>query len=89
VDGCGYDPATGDVFSSNADGTLTVIHQDSPDRYQVLQTVETPPFSRNMGLDPTTHRVFLVAATFSAPAAGGRERSPMVPGSFSLLVVEK
>src|SRR5690348_11381274 len=36
VDGAGYDPATGDVFASNADGSLTVIHQDSPDKYRVV-----------------------------------------------------
>jgi len=89
VDGCGYDPATGDVFASNADGTLTVIHQDSPDRYQAIQNVDTPLFSRNMGLDPTNHRVFLVAAKFGPPPADGRGRGPMTPGSFSLLVVEK
>jgi hypothetical protein len=89
VDGCGFDPTTKDLFASNADGTLTVIHQDSPDRYHVVQTVETPTFSRNMGLDPSNHRVFLVAAKFGSPPADGRGRGPMVPGSFSLLVVEK
>src|SRR5262249_19716817 len=50
VDGAGYDPQSGDAFASNADGTLTVIHQDAPDQYHVAETVETPPFSRNMGL---------------------------------------
>src|SRR5215470_16998787 len=58
VDGTGFDPASGDVFASNADGTLTVIHQDSADQYRVVQTIETPQFARNMGLDPTNHRVF-------------------------------
>ncbi len=38
VDGAGYDPASGNAFASNADGTLTVIHQDSPDQYRVVQT---------------------------------------------------
>ena len=89
VDGAGYDAASADVFASNADGTLTVIHQDAPDRYRVVQTVETPPFSRNMGLDPTNHRIFLAAATFGAAPAGGRGRGPMAPGSFRLMVVER
>src|SRR5205823_5273970 len=66
VDGAGYDASTGDVFASNADGTLTVIHQDTPDTYRVVQTVETPQFSRNMGIDPTNHRVYLVSAKFGA-----------------------
>jgi DNA-binding beta-propeller fold protein YncE len=89
VDGATYDPTSGDAFASNADGTLTVIHQDSPDQYRVTQTVETPQGSRNMGLDPTNHRVFLVSAKFGPAPAGGRGRGPVLPGSFALLVVEK
>src|SRR6185295_3342391 len=46
VDGAGFDLASGDAFASNADGTLTVIHQDSPDQYHVIQTLETPQGSR-------------------------------------------
>jgi hypothetical protein len=88
VDGAGYDAASGDAFASNADGTLTVIHQDSPDQYHVAQTVTTPQGSRNMGLDPTNHRVFIVSAKFG-PAPGGRGRAPVLPGSFSLMVVER
>src|SRR6266436_3369548 len=48
VDGAGYDAASGNAFASNADGTLTVIHQDGPDQYRVIQTLLTPPGSRNM-----------------------------------------
>jgi len=88
VDGAGYDPASGNAFASNADGTLTVIHQDSPDEYRVIQTVATPQFSRNMGLDPTNHRVFLVSAKFGPPPTSGRGRPPVLPGTFSLLVIE-
>src|SRR5450631_2302439 len=54
VDGAGYDAGSGDVFASNADGTFTVIHQDTPDQYHVIETVQTAPAARNMGLDPTT-----------------------------------
>src|SRR5580765_5571296 len=49
VDGAGYDPASADAFASSVDGTLTVIHQDSPDQYHVAETVQTAPASRNMG----------------------------------------
>ena len=55
VDGAGYDAAAADAFASNADGTLTVIHQDNPDSYHVSQTLRTPVGSRNMGLDPIKH----------------------------------
>ena len=89
VDGAGYDPAYGDAFASNADGTLTVIHQDSPDKYHVAQTLETPQGSRNMGLDPTNHRVFVVSAKFGPAPAGGRGRAPVLPGTFSLMVIER
>jgi len=89
VDGAGYDAAAADAFASNADGTLTVIHQDGPDQYHVAQTLETPQGSRNMGLDPTNHRVFVVAAKFGEAPAGGRGRRPVLPGTFSLLVIER
>ena len=89
VDGAGYDPTTRDVFASNGEGTLTVIHQDSPDKYTVTQTLQTQPGSRNMGLDPTTHKIYLAAAKFGPAPASGRGRGPMEAGSFGLLVVGK
>ena len=88
VDGGGYDAASGNAFASNADGTLTVIHQDTPDEYRVTETVQTPQASRNMGLDPNNHRVYLVSAKFGEPA-GGRGRRPVLPGTFTLMVIER
>jgi DNA-binding beta-propeller fold protein YncE len=87
VDGAGFDAASGDAFASNANGTLTVIHQDDPDRYHVTQNLQTPQGSRNMGLDPSTHRIFVVSAKFGPVPAGGR-RGAVLPGTFSLLVIE-
>lgn len=92
VDGAGYDAASGNAFASNADGTLTVIHQDTPDQYHVVENVPTPQRARNMGLDPTNHRVFLVSAKFGPPPEGapaGRGRGPVLPGSFTLMVIER
>lgn len=87
VDGAGYDATSGNAFASNADGTLTVIHQDSPDQYHVIETVTTPVGSRNMGLDPTNHRLFVVSGKFGpAPAEGGRR--PVLPGTFTLMTIE-
>jgi DNA-binding beta-propeller fold protein YncE len=91
VDGAGFDPATGDVFTANGEGTLTVIHQDSPDKYTVVQNLTTSPGSRNMGLDPTTHKIFVVTAKFGPPPAGappGR-RGAVLPDSFGLFVVQR
>ena len=91
VDGAGFDAASGNAFASNADGTLTVIHQDAPDQYRVIENVQTPQGARNMGLDPTNHRVFIVSAQFAPAPAGapGRGRPPVLPGSFTLMVVER
>ena len=88
VDGAGYDAASGNAFASNADGTLTVIHQAAGNQYTVVETVPTPVGSRNMGLDPTNHRVFVVSAQFGPVPAGGR-RGPVLPGTFALMVIER
>lgn len=96
VDGAGYDPTRGDVFATNADGTLTVIHQDTPDSYHVVGNVMTPTGSRNMGLDAILHRIYVAAATFAPPPAppagaptGRGGRATVVPGTFKLLVIER
>jgi len=89
VDGAGYDAASGNAFASNADGTLTVVHQDTADQYHVVESVQTPPGSRNMGLDPSNHRIFVVSAMFGPAPAGGRGRGPVLPGSFTLMVIER
>jgi DNA-binding beta-propeller fold protein YncE len=88
VDGAGYDPASGNAFASNADGTLTVIHQDSADKYRVAQTINTPQGSRNMGLNPTNHRLYVASANFGPLPAGGKRR-PVIAGSFAILVIEQ
>lgn len=93
VDGAAWDPEAGDAFASNADGTLTVIHQDGPDRYHVVQNLQTAQGGRNMGFDPTTHRLYVVAARYGptptdSTGANPRRRPPIVPGSFKMMVVE-
>jgi len=62
VDASAFDPETKLVFNSNGDGTLTIIHQDSPDKYSVIDNVKTLLRAKTMALDPKTHRVFLSAA---------------------------
>jgi DNA-binding beta-propeller fold protein YncE len=87
ADGAGYDPATQTVFSSNADGTLTVIHQDTADQYRVVENLTTPVGSRNMGFDPMSHRLFVVSAKFG-PIPSGERRGPVLPGTFTLMSFE-
>ena len=90
VDANGFDPKTRFAFSSNGDGTLTVVHEDSPNEFTVVENVQTQRGARTMALDSKTHNVFLVTADFgtaSAPtAAQPRPRPPMVPNTFTLLV---
>ncbi|HEY2856299.1 MAG TPA: hypothetical protein VGJ18_25890 [Gemmatimonadaceae bacterium] len=89
VDGTGFDPASGNAFASGADGTLTVIHEDAPDSYHVVQTLETMKGSRNMGLDPSMHAIFLSGAKFEPQAPGVRGRPKIIPGSYVLLEVQQ
>ena len=87
-DAAGFDPATGYVFASCGDGNLTVIHEDTPDKYSVVENVPTKRYARTMGLDLKTHNIFLPTAEFDPPAPGER-RGKMKPDSFVILVVAK
>jgi hypothetical protein len=87
-DASAFDPSTGYVFASCGDGNLTVIHEDSPDKYTVVENVPTKRSARTMGLDLKTHNIFLPAADFDPPAPGER-RGKMKPGSFVIVVVGK
>ena len=93
VDANAFDPKTRFAFSSNGDGTLTVVDEDSPDKFSVVANVQTQRGARTMALDVKTHRVYLVTAEFgTAPAptaAQPRPRPPMVPNTFTLLVFGK
>jgi DNA-binding beta-propeller fold protein YncE len=87
VDANGFDPDTNFAFASTGDGNLTIVHEDSPDKYTVVMNLPTKKSARTMALDEKTHKVFLPAAEFDAPAAGER-RGKMKAGSFVVLVAE-
>src|SRR5882724_2927442 len=91
VDGTAFDPGTGLAFSSNGEGTLTVIREVTPDSFAVVDTVPTQRGARTLALDPRTHALFLPTAEFGpAPAPTPeqpRPRPALVPGSFVILVV--
>lgn len=87
-DAAAFDPATNTFFASCGEGILTVIHEDSPDKYTVVENVPTKRSARTMGLDLKTHSIFLPAADFDPPAPGER-RGKMKPDSFVILVVSK
>src|SRR6266849_115831 len=86
-----FDPETGLVFSSNGEGNVTVIRQESPDKYSVLETVKTEPGARTMALDLKTHKIFLPLADIGPPppatAENPRPRGGIIPGTFRILIL--
>ena len=84
-DGAVFEPKTQRIFTSNREGTLSVLREASPDRYEALQTLATQPGARTLALDETTGRIYLpTARTGKAPAAGGAP--PILPETFVVLV---
>ncbi len=92
-DGAVFNPATMEAFSSNGDGTLTIVKENSPTSFVVEQTLRTAPRAKTLTLDRKTNRVLLITAEFTpapAPPPGGRPgRGQMVPGTFTILAVGK
>jgi DNA-binding beta-propeller fold protein YncE len=92
TDFCVFDPDTKLAFSSNGgDGTLTVVHEDAPDKFSVVANVPTQIGARTCALDSKTHNIILVSARFELPPANakGRQRPRMIRNSFVVLVVGK
>ena len=102
VDAAEFNPVTGEAFSSQRDGTLTVIKENGPDRFEVEQNVQTKQGARTSTLDGKTGRIFLVTADQAAPSdqptpdqaqgrggRGGGRGGRMVPDSFTILVVAR
>lgn len=89
-DGVVFDPATNNIFTSNGEGTMTVIHENNANDFKVTETVTTKARARTIGIDTQTHRLYLPTAEFEAPPVGENQRGGrMVPGTFQVLVVDK
>jgi DNA-binding beta-propeller fold protein YncE len=93
VDATAFDPETKLAFSSNGEGTLTVVHEDSADKFIVVEQAETERGARTMAVDLKTHKVFLPTAQFGPPPAATPEhphpRPTVLPGTFKVLVFGK
>ena len=98
TDGAVFNPETMEAFSSQGDGTLTVIKENNPTTFVVEQTVQTPVRAKTLTLDSKTNNILLITAEFAPPPApatpppaGGRGggRGAMVPDTFSIVVVGK
>jgi hypothetical protein len=84
-DGIIFSPQDFNAISSNGEGTLTVVHQDGPDNYKVIQTVETRKSARTIAYDETTGRIYLS----SADVTMDNGKRSITPGSFKIIVVSK
>jgi DNA-binding beta-propeller fold protein YncE len=90
VDGAGFDSSTLFAFSSNGEGTLTVVHEDSPLKFSVVENVTTRKAARTMIVDEKTHRIYTLSAKFGPPPAPTADhphpRGAIEPGSVILYV---
>jgi len=92
VDATEFDPGKGLIYFSTGagDGAMSVFHEDSPDKYTLVETVKTQPGARTMALDRKTGRAYLSAAKLGPVPAATKEvprpRAPMIPGTFGVLV---
>jgi DNA-binding beta-propeller fold protein YncE len=77
----------GAAFASCRDGTLAVAKETSPGKWEIVQTVKTPQGARTMGVDPTTHRIYLPTAEYEQRPGGGR--AAQKPNSFMIVVVAR
>jgi DNA-binding beta-propeller fold protein YncE len=87
TDAAEFDPGTHRVFCSNTDGTVTVIHQESPDKYTVVETVKTEVQARTIAVDLKTHKLFLSLSDREPPKPNDRNPfGAVIPGTFRILV---
>jgi YVTN family beta-propeller protein len=88
VDGAGFDPAANVAFSSNGEGSLSVVQEESPTKFGILETAATRKGARTMILDEKTHRIYMLSAKFGPPPAATAEhphpRPAIEPGSVTL-----
>ncbi len=88
VDALEFDSAKGRIYVSSGGegGSLSVFHEDTPDKYSLVEKVATEAGARTLAVDHKTGRVYLPVGQFGPAPAGQRGRGPMVPGSFHVLV---
>ncbi|MDN3658852.1 YncE family protein [Ferruginibacter paludis] len=84
-DGVGYDAAQQLIYTSNGEGTMTVVKQVAGGKFETVTTITTKRSARTIAVDEATHKIYLPAADLeAAPAGGGRPK--MIAGTFQVLV---
>jgi YVTN family beta-propeller protein len=87
-DGVAYDNATKQIYTSNGTGTMTIIKAKSANEYEVIENMTTKKGARTIGIDESTHTVYLPTANFEPLAVGDKSRPKMIAGSFQILVIK-
>jgi DNA-binding beta-propeller fold protein YncE len=87
-DAVGFDKKLKRIYSSNGDGTLTIIEELSPEKFEVIQNLKTKKGARTQAVDQATHTIYLPTGDF-APKKQGDFRPAIIPGTFQVLVIEK
>lgn len=87
VDATKFD--SGQIFASCRDGSLAVAGETSLGKFEIVQTVKTPPGARTMDVDPTTHTIYLPTAEFEEPKPGATGRPAIKPGTFMVVAVAR
>ncbi len=88
-DGVAFDPASKNIFTSNGEGTMTVVHETSADKYIVVENIVTKQGARTIALDKATGLLYLPTADFETMQPGEKGRPKMKAGTFQVLVVGK
>lgn len=88
-DGVVFDPVLKNIYTSNGDGTITVIHEENANKFTLVENIETKKGARTLALDLATHLLYLPTADFELQNPGEKGRPKMKPGTFQVLVVGK
>jgi hypothetical protein len=90
IDSAWFDPTTSLFFASCGDGTITAVHEDSPDKYTVVDTIKTLVGAARMAVDTSNHNLYTVSVQYGPPptptAENPKPRAPVIPGTFTLLI---
>ncbi|HTE28928.1 MAG TPA: hypothetical protein VK666_01035 [Chryseolinea sp.] len=87
-DGVAFDNSTQTIFTSNGEGTMTVIKEQSADKYKIEDNVVTKKGGRTITIDEANHTLYIPTASFGTPEAEGK-RPPVIPGTFMVMVISK
>ena len=91
VDGVAFDPVKKRIYTSNGEGSVTVVQEVTPNEYKVVETIPTQRGARTITINPKTHRIYLPTAEFGPPPAATKEnpnpRPSIKPGTFTILEI--